>query len=96
MCEECGMRGCGKLYMVPLSKKETALVCEDCFYSMLSFSDDDEEPVICDCCGEPCEEYVQAKDGTAICRECAYDNGDYDSGEDYDELSERTAYERMW
>ena len=79
-CEKCGGRT-SKVYMVPVSKKYTKYVCDYCLDDMYHFAEDweDDGPVICDCCGEPAEMFVRAKDGTTWCLECVHDTAECES-----------------
>ena len=79
-CEKCG-RGTSNTYMVPVSRKHTQYICDHCLDEMYHFADDEEDEVICDCCGEPAEMFVRAKDGTTWCLECVHDTEECESWE---------------
>lgn len=67
-CEYCENE-VGMIYVIQYKGKHPVRICEDCMERELSFTIDDEEPVICDCCGKECEYFIDTGD-MKLCTDC--------------------------
>lgn len=76
-CELCGYEG--PVYLVPMSSTPAGYVCRLCLEDMTKYTDDGDDELICDCCGEPVKDaYVEAG-GEVWCMKCIEETREYEA-----------------